>query len=159
VRDARRDDRQDVARACAASVEPGEEPVLAADHQASELALSAVVGGFDVPVFEKEQQAWPLPVHVAEALAERRRCAKRDREVLPAIPSTPRPYDLRRRLRRMATPAIATAPANMAPPPHLQMPTNETLHVELELGGAGLLPASPARPSGMPQSLYMQKFS
>ncbi len=62
----------------------------------------------------------------------------------------------------MATAAIPTAPANIAPPPHLQMPTNETSHVELELEGAGLPSASPVPPlppplelpvppSGMPQ--------
>ena len=72
VRDARRDDRQDVRGTFAAFVEPCEQPVLATDHQASELALSAVVGGFDVPVFEEKQQPGPLPVQVAEALAKRR---------------------------------------------------------------------------------------
>src|ERR1019366_6604616 len=46
------------------------EPVLASENEPSELAFPSVVGGFDIPVFEKEQQSWPLPVQVAEALSK-----------------------------------------------------------------------------------------
>src|SRR5450432_1549487 len=70
MRDARREDRQDVAGTRAAFVEPRKEPVLASENQPSELALPSVVGGFNVPVFEKEHQSWPLPIQVAEAPAE-----------------------------------------------------------------------------------------
>ena len=70
MRDARRDDRQDIAGARATSVEPREEPVLAAENETSELTFPSVVSGFDIPVFEKERQSWPLPVQVAEAFAE-----------------------------------------------------------------------------------------
>jgi hypothetical protein len=72
VRDACRDDREDVAAPFAALVEPGEEPILATEDQPSELALSSVVGRFDVAVFEEEEQSWPLAIQVAESFAERR---------------------------------------------------------------------------------------
>ncbi len=71
VRDARRHDRQDVARPHAAFIEPCEQPIFATEHQAPELALASVVGGLDVPVFEEEQESRPLPLQVAEGFAER----------------------------------------------------------------------------------------
>lgn len=43
VRDARGDDRQDMAGALAALVEPGKEPIATAQDQTSKLALSAIV--------------------------------------------------------------------------------------------------------------------
>jgi hypothetical protein len=43
VRDARRDDRQDVARPLGAVVEPREEPVLAAEDETSQLAFATIV--------------------------------------------------------------------------------------------------------------------
>src|SRR5580658_3313800 len=84
VGDAGRDDREDVARARAASVEPREEPIFAAQNEPPELAFSSVVGGFDVSVFEKEQQSWPLAIQIPEPLAER--CLGRNHGLLPLDP-------------------------------------------------------------------------
>ena len=70
VRDARGDDRQDIAGPLAALVEPREEPIPTSQDQASELAFSAVIGGFDISVFEKEPEARPLAVQVTEAFAQ-----------------------------------------------------------------------------------------
>src|SRR6185312_8212843 len=69
VGDTRRDDRQDVAGPLAALIEPCEQPIFAAQDQASELALAAIVRGLDVPVFEEQQEARPLPLQVTERLA------------------------------------------------------------------------------------------
>src|SRR4029077_7485226 len=77
VRDARGDDRENVGRAFSAAVEPGEEPVLATENEAPELALASVVGGLDVPVVEEEEEPPPLAIDVSETSAERcirRRC-------------------------------------------------------------------------------------
>ena len=71
VRDAGRDDRQDRGGALATDVEPGEQPVLAADDQPPQLALATIVGGVDVAVVEEQQEPLPLAVQVAERAAER----------------------------------------------------------------------------------------
>jgi hypothetical protein len=52
-------------------VAPCKEPVASAEDKSSELTLTPVVGGLDVSVVEKEQQASPLAMQVAEGLAER----------------------------------------------------------------------------------------
>ncbi len=62
VGDAGGDDREDRRGALAAVVEPREEPILATEDEPPELALASVIGGLDVSVLEKEQQAWPLPM-------------------------------------------------------------------------------------------------
>ena len=54
VCDAGRDDRQDGGGALAAEVEPGEQPVLAADDEAAQLALAPSVGGVEVAVVVDE---------------------------------------------------------------------------------------------------------
>ena len=69
VRDARRDDREDVAGAGAALVEPDKEPIATPEDQSSELAFSSIIGGFDVPIVEKEQQSTPLAIEISEAKA------------------------------------------------------------------------------------------
>jgi hypothetical protein len=70
VRDARGDNRQDIAGTLAAFIEPREEPVATTQYQASELTLSSVIGRFDIPILEKEQQSSPLAIEIAEAFAE-----------------------------------------------------------------------------------------
>src|ERR1700678_431869 len=72
VSNARSNDREDMGGALTPLIEPREEPVFSAQDKASKLALSAVVCGVDVSVFEEEQEPRPLAVKVAERLAERR---------------------------------------------------------------------------------------
>lgn len=72
VLDAGRDDRQDGGGALAADVEPGEQPVLAADDQAAQLALAPVVGGVEVAVGEEQQEPLPLAMEIPEGATERR---------------------------------------------------------------------------------------
>jgi hypothetical protein len=72
VGDAGCDDRQGGRGALAADVEPGEQPVLAAQNQWSELALEAIVGRLDVPVVEEEQEPLPLTMKITKRATERR---------------------------------------------------------------------------------------
>ena len=69
VCNAGRDDGQDIAGALSAFIEPCEKPIASPQHQTSELALSSIVGGFDIAVVEKEQESRPLASQVAQALA------------------------------------------------------------------------------------------
>lgn len=84
VRDAGRDDREDVCGPLAADVERGEEPVASAEHQSPQLALAAVVGRLDVAVVEKEDEALPLAMEISEPGAER--CLLRDDGALSVDP-------------------------------------------------------------------------
>ena len=84
--DARRDDREDIARARAALIKPDEEPVATSEDQSSKLALSSIVGGFDVSVVEKEQKSTPLAIQISEACAEGR-LGRHDR-LLPIDPGS-----------------------------------------------------------------------
>jgi hypothetical protein len=72
VRDAGGDDGEDGAGALTAEVEPGEEPIFPPKYKPSELSLAAIVGGLDVSIIEKEDEALPLPMQVAEGVSERR---------------------------------------------------------------------------------------
>jgi hypothetical protein len=72
VRDARGNDRKDIAGACTALIEPGEKPIATSEDQSSELALASIVGGFDIPVVEKEQKSSPLAIQIPEARAKGR---------------------------------------------------------------------------------------
>lgn len=72
VRDGGRDDGEDVGRALAALVEPGEEPVLPSEDEPSKLAFPPIVGRLNVPIIEEEEKSLPLAMEVAEAFAERR---------------------------------------------------------------------------------------
>jgi hypothetical protein len=62
VRDAGRDHGEDIGGAFAIDVKPGEERVLAAQDQPSQLALSVIVGCLDVAVLQEEKQPMPLAV-------------------------------------------------------------------------------------------------
>src|ERR1700733_3881307 len=70
VRDAGGDDGEDGSGALTAEVEPGKEPIFPAQDQPSELTLPAIVGGLDVSIVEKEDEALPLPMQVAEGVSE-----------------------------------------------------------------------------------------
>src|SRR3970040_999773 len=72
VRDARRDDREDVRGALAADISPREEPILSSEDELSQLAFASVVRELDVAVVEEEDQARPLSMQVTKRLAERR---------------------------------------------------------------------------------------
>lgn len=60
VRNAGGDDSKDCGGALAAPVEPGKEPVLSAQDEASQLALAAVVGRLDIAVIEEQLEPFPL---------------------------------------------------------------------------------------------------
>jgi len=59
VRDAGADDGQNIGRAGAAEIEPGEKPIASSEDEPAQLALAPVVRQLDVAVVEKEQE----PVH------------------------------------------------------------------------------------------------
>jgi len=80
VRDARRDDREDVRGPLTADVEPGEQPVPSAEDQSSELALAAImprsglcrVGAEQSDAVASEARALALDGHVLEVLVAER---------------------------------------------------------------------------------------
>lgn len=72
VRDARGDNGEDRGGALTTGVEPGEKPVLSAEHEPAELTFEAVVGELDVSVVEEKQEAMPLAVKIAKSSSERR---------------------------------------------------------------------------------------
>ena len=70
-------DREDMPCPLPTFIEPREEPILPAQDQPMQFPFASIVGGLDIPIFEKTQKALPLSMQISECPSER--CFRRGR--------------------------------------------------------------------------------